>query len=134
MEVYILLRHRTFSRSTYTLALYTTYLKQMNLILHDFLKMHNQLLIARVICASQKKKSSCLHSQHFSKIRFSLTSYTSTFQTAYPVRRYLFTGLHVITFKKTAIIVTAILNNKSQSFNLIEWNATECLSTQSILN
>ena len=28
----------------------------MNLILHDFLKVSNQLLIARIISASQKKK------------------------------------------------------------------------------
>jgi len=45
-----------------------------------------------------------------------------------------FTGLHDITSKKTSIIVTAILNNKSQIFNLLEWNVTEYLSTQSILD
>jgi len=44
------------------------------------------------------------------------------------------TGLHDITYKKTAILVTAIPNNKSLIFNLLEWNVTEYLSTQSILN
>lgn len=107
----------------------------MNLILHDFLKVHNQLVIARLIWASQKKLFILLTPTTFLKnVVYDKILIQARFKQRTLKRRYLFTGLHDITSKKIAIIVTAILNSKSQIFNLFEWNKTEFLSTQSSLN